>query len=72
MGRVFKINRTLPYNLKTHNQFSSRVPETVKYGTETISFLAPKVWDLVQEKIKECFCLEAFKTKFRKWKPDGP
>ena len=55
MGKVFKINRTLPYNLRTQNDFSSRVPKTVKYGTE---------------KLKECSCLEAFKSKIRKWKPD--
>ena len=66
MGEVFKINRILPYNLRTRNDFSSRVPKTVKYGTETISFLAPKV----PEKMKESSCLEAFKSKIRKWKPD--
>ena len=43
MGKVFKSYRTLSYNLRTQNDFSSRVPKTVKYGTETISFLAPKV-----------------------------
>ena len=68
-GEDFKINRTLLYNL---NDFSSKVPETVKYGTETLSFLAPKVWALVPEKLKECSCLEAFKSKIRKWKPDCP
>ena len=26
VGEVFKINRTLPYNLRTQNDFSSRVP----------------------------------------------
>ena len=62
-GEVFKINRTLPYNVRTQNDFSRRVPKTVKYGTETISFLAPKVWVLVPEKLKECSCLEAFKSK---------
>ena len=72
VGEEFKINRTLPYNLRTQNHFSSRVPKTVKYGTETISFLAPKVWALVPEKLKECSCLEAFKSKIRNWKPDCP
>ena len=72
MGEVFKVNRTLSYNLRTQNDFSSRVPKTVKYGTETISFLALKVWALVPEKLKECYCLEAFKSKIRKWKPDCP
>ena len=69
MGEVFKINRTFPYNLRTQNDFSSRVPKTVKYGTETISFSAPRVWALVPEKMKECSCLKAFKSKIRKWKP---
>ena len=69
MGEIFKINRTLPYNLRTQNDFSSRVPKTVKYGTETISFLAAKIWT---EKMKEYSCLEAFKSKIRKWKPDCP
>ena len=72
MGEVFKINRTLPYNLRTQNDFSSRVPKTVKCGTETISFLAPKVGALVPEKLKECSCLEAFKSKITKGKPDCP
>ena len=54
MGEVFKINRTLPDNLRIHNEFSSRVPKTVKYGTETISFLAPKVWALVPGIVKVC------------------
>ena len=40
---VFKINRTVPYNLRKHNYFSSTVHKTVKYETEPISFLAPKV-----------------------------
>ena len=53
-------------------QFSGRFPETGKYGTETIYFLAPKVSALFPGKIKECSCLEAFKSKTRKWKPDCP
>ena len=72
MGKVFKINRTLQYNLRTHNNFPSRVPKTVKYGTEKNSFLAPKVRALVPGKINECSCLEAFKSKIRRWKPDCP
>ena len=72
MRKVFKINRTFPYNLRTQNDFSSRVPKTAKYETETISFLAPKVWALVSEKLKECSCLEAFNSRTRKWKPDCP
>ena len=49
MEEVFKINRILQCNLRTHNDYSSRVPKTVKYGTETISFLVLKFWALVSE-----------------------
>ena len=38
MGEVFKINRTLPYNLRTQNDFSSRVPKTV--NTQHKQFLS--------------------------------
>ena len=61
MGGVFKINRNLSCKLRTHNEFSCRVPKTIKYGTETISFLAPNVWALVQSS-----CLEAFKSRIKK------
>ena len=60
------------YHITSEHQmiFPAEFPKTVRYGTEIISFLAPKVWALVPEKMKECFCLEAFKPKIRKWKPD--
>ena len=40
MEKVFKINRTLPYNLRTHNEFSSRVPKIIKYENRNNFFLA--------------------------------
>ena len=51
MGKDFKIRRTLTYNIRTLNEFSRGVSKTLKYGTETISFLALKVWALVPGKI---------------------
>ena len=38
MGEVFRINRTLPYNLRTQNYFSSRVPETVNMEQKQFLF----------------------------------
>ena len=64
-GKFSKLTELYLYNFRTDNDFSSRVHKIVKYGTETISFLAPKVCALVPEKIKECSCLEAFKSKIR-------
>ena len=66
MGEVFKTNRTLPYNHRAHNELSSRVSKTVKYGTKTISFSTPKICSLVAGKIKVFSSLEAYKSKIRK------
>ena len=47
-------------------------PKTVRYGRETISFLAPKIWAIVPQNIKNCTSLSSFKINIRKWKPDCP
>ena len=60
MGKVFKISRTLPYNLRTQNDFSSTVPKAVKIWDRNNFFLAPKVRRLVPEKMKECSCFILF------------
>ena len=66
-GKFLKLTELCHVNSE-RNEFSSRVPKTIKYGTvtETISFLAPKVWSLVPGKIKECSSSEAFKSKIGK------
>ena len=66
MGEVFKIHIISTYNLRTNNEFFSTFPKTIKYETEIISFLASTYGALVSEKIKECSCLKAFKSKIKK------
>ena len=61
MKNVFHLNTNIPY---------SRNPKTVKYGTETISYLAPKIWSLVTNAIKSSKSLDVFKSKIRQWEPD--
>ena len=66
MKNAFHLNTNIPYNVYSRN------PETVKYGKETISCLAPKIWVSVAEAIKSSKSLDAFKYKIRQWKPDCP
>ena len=70
MNNIFKVNQTVPYDLRKRNVLQSRNPSSVRYGTETISYIAPKIWSLVLETIKNCDILKSFKQKIRKWKPD--
>lgn len=42
------------YHLRKQNVLRSRNPNSVKYDTETISNLAPKMWSLFSKTIKIC------------------
>ena len=42
--------------------------ETVRYGLQTISYMAPKVWDLAPKEKKQVTALNEFKGKIKIWK----
>ena len=54
MNNIFKVNQTVPYDLRKRNVFQRRNPSSVRYGTETISYIPPKIWTFVPETIKNC------------------
>ena len=68
------VKEVLP--LKESNNYCSRFPfrtrnaRTVRYGTETISFIGPKIWSLIPDEIKASSNLVEFKNKIKKWKPN--
>ena len=70
MKNIFNLNTNIPYNLSSRSGPYCRNPKTVKYGTETISYLAPKIWFLIPEAIKSSKSLDAFKSKIKQWEPD--
>ena len=44
MNSVFNLKENNRYNLRNVYELYSRSPRTVKYGTEAILYLAPKIW----------------------------
>ena len=68
LNEIFQ-NRALPYNLRTNSSFSSRQVHSVYHGTESLSFLGPKIWELVPEDTKQSESLKIFKNKIKKWVP---
>ena len=72
MKNVFHLNTNIPYNLRSRSELYCRNPKTVKYGTDTISYLTPKIRSLVPKAIKSSKSLDAFESKIRQWKPDCP
>ena len=70
LNNVFHKNISNSYEVQNHEELYSRNPKTVRYGTETVSYMAPKIWSKVPETIKMSLSLESFKTKICKWNPE--
>ena len=45
--RELFLSKTSSYNLRRNHTFEKRNVHSVYYGTESLSFLDPKIWDLV-------------------------
>ena len=67
---VFYKNIPNSYDFRNHKELYSRNPKTLRYGTETVSYMVPKIWSKSPETVKMSSSLESFKTKIRKWKPE--
>ena len=70
MNNTFKINQTVPYELRKRNVLQGRNINSLRYAREIISYIAFKIWSLVSEIIKNCDNLKSFKQKSRKRKLD--
>ena len=51
------------YNLRNNNSFKRRRVNSVWHGTESVSYLGPKIWDLVPNEIKESESLNGSNSK---------
>ena len=58
-----------PYNFRRNDTLQRRRVNSVRHGTESVSFLGPKIWDLVPSDIKSSQSLSIFKRKIKKWVP---
>ena len=71
MNRVFKLNSDSHYNLRQILQFSRSLVKSVHHGIESISYLGPKIWDILPDDYKTIQNLDTFKIKIIKWKPEN-
>ena len=71
MINMFKLKAENSYNLRQVSEFSRPMVKSVFHGTESISYLGPKIWDILPEKLKNIDNLEHFKKEIKTWKPDN-
>ena len=62
---IFPIRPDSRYNLRSVSNFQTRNVRTVRYGTETLSFLATKILAIVPDDVKNASSIELFKEKIK-------
>ena len=70
MNDIFKLRGEQTYNLRKLSQFYRPKVNTLYNGTESMSSLGPKIWDLVPNELKDIGNLAAFKKAIKKWSPE--
>ena len=56
-------------NFRPNRDFRIRSAKSVYHGSESISYLGPKIWEFVPAKMKETNSLNSFKIEIRNWVP---
>ena len=69
MNGVFKLRNTPHYNLRHTSHFSADPMHSVYNGTESASYLGPKIWEQISAENKNKDSLNGFKKGIIKWKP---
>ena len=67
MFQVCKVN----YDLRHFQKIANTKKDSVKMNLETISYLAPQLWNLVPTDIKDALSLSTFKMKIKSWYSDS-
>ena len=58
------------FNLRNESVLKRNRYFTVNYGSEILVSLAPKIWELVPDSIREVKTLSIFKNKIKAWTTD--
>ena len=71
-NEIFQLKSPAPYYLRNKNELYSWDLKTVTYRTESVSFMAPKIWSTVSQELKNSQSLYFFKKRIRKRKANCP
>ena len=66
MSELFKIKET-KYNLRYAKGIVSTKQHTTMYGLDSVSYLAPKIWEQIPTEIRNCKMLYLFTVKIKTW-----
>ena len=65
------VTRENNYNLRNLQELGTSHKRTVTFGTETISYRGPQIWNLIPQRLRALETLNKFKKEIKKWKCDA-
>ena len=71
MNEIFEVKNKHSYNPSQNSQFFGPLVKSVYHGTESLSYLGLKVWDILPNTYKNIDGLHKFKKAIKKWKPEN-
>ena len=69
MHEIFTLKNQPHYNLRYNSLFFRPLLKSVYKGTESLSFLGPKIWDILPDTYKDMPDLSSFKLALKRWRP---
>ena len=63
--------KDVAHSFRNNSTFETKNIKSVYYGLETISFLRPKIWELLPSNITDSVSLNLFKSNIKPWKPES-
>ena len=71
MNKTFDFSKNCTYELRCGNCLSRSNFHSTHFGIESIANIGAKIWNKIPNKIKEACSLIVFKSKVKKWVPEG-
>ena len=66
---LLQVRETCHYNLRSQSYFTQPRIKSGNHGSESLSSLGPKIWELVPLEMREINSLLKFKEEIKKWEP---
>ena len=68
-NKIFQLREDKHYNFRQISQFIVRHVNCVFNGSESVSHMGPKVWELTPSERKQVSSISMLKNKTKSWKP---
>ena len=72
MKKVFAITEPIyDYDLRNTPNFAARRIKKVRYGSESLSYFGPRLWNILPDEYKKMQSVKEFKDKISSWVPEN-